>query len=195
MFGAEFGGFPNPPPLSISISRCDNYCCFPYHLKRITNSYTHSSVDCKSTEHPQQRMFGAGFGGFAIRRIRQAQQQDSQILIQRWIANPPNIRRNGVSASPDATITVVFLIISKELQIQTLTFRWIAIAFPFGQRPLVPPNIRCIGWNQRSQRRIIPPEHTQLLFRRIMPHTHVNYSDRVGYKHFHGVNKKTVSIY
>ena len=95
VFGAGFGGFPNPPPLSISISRCDNYCCFPYHLKRITNSYTHSSVDCKSTEHPQQRMFGAGFGGFAIRRIRQAQQQDSHILILRWIANPPNIRRNG----------------------------------------------------------------------------------------------------
>ena len=68
MFGAGvgtgFGGFPNPPPLSISISRCNNYCCFPYHLKRITNSYTHSSVDCKSTEHPPQRVFGAGFGGF-----------------------------------------------------------------------------------------------------------------------------------
>jgi len=65
-FGAEFGGFPNPPPLSINISRCDNYCCFPYHLKRITNSYTHSSVDCNcfslwpatvgSTEHPPQRV-------------------------------------------------------------------------------------------------------------------------------------------
>jgi hypothetical protein len=70
-------------------------------------------------------MFGAGFGGFAIRRIRQAQQQDSHILILRWIANPPNIRRYGAEFGAG--------------------FGGFAIAFPFGQRPFVPPNIRCNG--------------------------------------------------
>ena len=56
----------HPPQRGISISRCDNYCCFPYHLKRITNSNTHFSVDCNcfslrpatvgSTEHPLHRV-------------------------------------------------------------------------------------------------------------------------------------------
>ena len=41
VFGAGFGGFPNPPPLSISISRCDNYSYFPYHyLKNYKFKYS-----------------------------------------------------------------------------------------------------------------------------------------------------------
>ena len=41
VFGSEFGGFPNPPHLSISISRCDNYSYFPYHyLKNYKFKYS-----------------------------------------------------------------------------------------------------------------------------------------------------------
>lgn len=113
-FGAKFGGFPNPPPLSISISRCDNYCCFPYHLKRITNSYTHSSVDFKSTEHPLQR-----------------EEERSSVKLFHM-----------VSFLPEPIVFQLFVIGSSKVKTVKHPF---TSAFVFGQRPLVPPNIRSNG--------------------------------------------------